>query len=114
MGISKMFNTKMQAMSVGVLLIGSVVSSYAVAADGAALYTEQTCIACHGEEGRSPAMDSYPKLAGQSEAYLVGQMKNIKSGLRNNSHTAAMKNIMHLISDEEMAVVAKWLAGLKR
>lgn len=109
-----MFNIRMQAMGVGVLLIGSMISSYALAADGAALYKDKTCIACHGAEGRSPVMNSYPKLAGQSEAYLVGQMTNIKSGVRNNSHTAAMKNIMHLISDEEMAAVAKWLAGLKK
>jgi cytochrome c len=40
-------------------------------------------------------------------------MKDIKSGARANSNSVAMKNVMHLISDEEMAVVAKWLAGLK-
>ena len=82
------------------------------ALDGAGLYTERTCIACHGAEGKVPVMSEYPKIAGQNAPYMLAQMKDIKSGARSNSHTIAMKNVMHLISDEEMAAVAEWLAGL--
>ncbi|MEW8508507.1 MAG: cytochrome c [Candidatus Thiodiazotropha sp.] len=82
------------------------------ALDAPALYHERTCIACHGSNGREPAMDDYPKLAGQSEEYLLTQMKDIKSGSRSNAHSIAMKNVMHLISDEEMSTLAKWLAQL--
>ncbi len=82
------------------------------ALDGAGLYTERTCIACHGVEGRVPVMSEYPKIAGQNAPYMLAQMKEIKSGARNNAHSVAMKNVMHLISDEEMAAVAEWLAGL--
>ena len=82
------------------------------ALDGEQLYTERTCIACHGAAGRLPIMEEYPKVSGQSKDYIVGQMKDIKSGARSNSHTAAMKNVMHLISDDEMNIVAEWLAGL--
>ncbi|HEC16608.1 MAG TPA: c-type cytochrome [Sedimenticola sp.] len=109
-----MCNIKIQAVTMGLLLGGSVMSGYTMAADGAALYKEKTCIACHGPEGREPVMNSYPKLAGQNEQYLVSQMQIIKSGVRNNSHTAAMKNIMHLVSAEEMTTIAKWLSGLKK
>ena len=84
----------------------------AQAMDAAELYKERTCIACHGADGRVPAMDQYPKLAGQPEPYLLGQMKDIKSGARLNSHAVAMQNVMHMISDEEMASIAGWLAGL--
>ena len=35
---------------------------------------------------------------------MLAQMKDIKNGTRNNAHTVAMKNVMHLINDEEMAV----------
>ena len=83
-----------------------------LALDGAQLYTERTCIACHGVEGRVPVMSEYPKIAGQNAPYMLAQMKDIKSGTRSNSHTVAMKNVMHLISDEEMAAVAEWLASL--
>lgn len=82
------------------------------AMDAAELYIERTCIACHGVEGRVPAMDEYPKLAGQGEEYLLNQMKDIKSGMRVNAHSVAMKNVMHLTSEKELTVIAKWLASL--
>lgn len=84
----------------------------AFAMDAAELYVERTCVACHGAEGRKPAMDEYPKLAGQSEQYLLAQMQDIKKGTRRNAHSVAMTNVMHLTSDEEMKVMATWLAGL--
>ncbi|MEA3290899.1 MAG: cytochrome c, partial [Pseudomonadota bacterium] len=67
---------------------------------------------CHGAEGKVPVMTEYPKIAGQSKEYILAQMKDIQSGARTNAHAVAMKNVMHLISEEEMAVVAEWLAGL--
>ncbi len=92
--------------------IGLAVSAQVKAADGATLYKEKTCIACHGPEGKTPVMSEYPKVAGQNEAYLLNQMKDIKNGSRNHDHTPAMKNVMHRVSDEEMVIIAKWLAGL--
>jgi cytochrome c len=55
----------------------------------------------------------YPKLAGQNAAYIVQQMKDIKSGARNNGMTAAMKGIMHMVNDEEIQAIADYLSGLK-
>jgi len=108
-----MFTRKIEAAAISFLLIGSIAGSNLSAADGAALYVEKTCVACHGKNGAEPAMNSYPKLAGQNAPYLVAQMKAIKDGSRNNSHSIAMTNIMHKISDEEMTAVAEWLAGIK-
>ncbi|MCG8485980.1 MAG: c-type cytochrome [Chromatiales bacterium] len=82
------------------------------AMDAETLYHERTCIACHGAYGKQPVMDEYPKLAGQAEAYLLTQMKDIKNGYRTNAHSVAMKNVMHLVSDEEISVLAKWLSSL--
>lgn len=86
---------------------------HAVAADGAELYKKKTCIACHGPDGGKPLLPEYPKLAGQSAAYLVRQMQDIKSGARANGNSDAMKGIMHLVSDEEIQAIADWLAGLE-
>jgi len=97
--------------AIGTIVL-SLLATQAQALDGAGLYTERTCIACHGAEGKVPVMSEYPKIAGQNAPYMLAQMKDIKSGARSNSHTVAMKNVMHLISDEEMAAVAEWLAGL--
>lgn len=92
---------------------GMLAAGGALAADGATLYKTKTCIACHGANASAPVLPSYPKLAGQNAAYALQQMKDIKSGARNNGQTAAMKPVMHLVSDEEMQAIADWLATLK-
>ena len=82
----------------------------ATAADGAALYQAKACFSCHGADANAPIMPTYPKLAGQSADYAFNQMKDIKSGARNNGQTAAMKGIVAAISDEELRAIADWLA----
>jgi cytochrome c len=90
------------------------VSAPAFAApDGAKLYQEKTCVACHGKDAKKALMPTYPKLAGQNAAYAEQQMKDIKSGARNNGQTAAMKGVMHLVSDEEIKALADYLSKLK-
>lgn len=93
-------------------IIGSLCSGNVVALDGAALYKTKTCTACHGKDAKTPIMAAYPKLAGQNAAYAIQQMKDIKSGARNNGMTAAMKGIMHLVSDEEIQALGEWLESL--
>jgi len=83
-----------------------------MAADGATLYKTKTCTACHGKDGKTPIMPSYPKIAGQNAAYALQQMKDIKSGARSNGQAAAMKGVMHLVSDEEMKALADYVATL--
>lgn len=77
---------------------------------GSELYQQRTCVACHGKDAKTPLLPEYPKLAGQNAAYLSHQMQDIKSGARANGNTAAMKGIMHLVSDQEIEVLAAWLA----
>jgi len=84
----------------------------ALALDGQQLYQTKTCFSCHGKDAKTPIMPTYPKLAGQNAAYAAQQMKDIKSGARANGMTAAMKGVMHLVSDEEIDAIAEWLATL--
>jgi cytochrome c len=81
--------------------------------NGAELYTQKTCVACHGKDAKTPILPEYPKLAGQNEAYMLQQMKDIKSGARSNGNTAAMKGVMHLVNDDELKALAVYLASLK-
>ncbi|MCK5917846.1 MAG: c-type cytochrome [Cocleimonas sp.] len=83
------------------------------AADGATTYTAKGCSACHGADGKTPIMPAYPKIAGQAKEYSSQQMKDIKSGARNNGQTAAMKGIMAGVSEDEIEVLSVYLAGLK-
>ena len=105
---------KMFTVISSILLVGFMGQAYAL--DGAALYKNPAkggCHACHGKDAKSPILPTYPKLAGQNEAYMLQQLKDIKSGKRNNGMSAAMKGIMHLVNDAEMAAIAKYLSSLK-
>jgi len=89
-----------------------LISPAAFALDGAELYKTKTCLTCHGKDGKTTIMPSYPKIAGQNEAYTLQQMKDIKSGARANGMSAAMKGIMHLVSDEEIEALAKYISTM--
>lgn len=82
------------------------------AQDGAALFQQKGCVACHGAQADQAIADNYPNLAGQNEAYLLQQMKDIKSGARDNGLTAAMKPTIANVSEEEMQAIATWLSSL--
>ena len=99
------------AAASAVLTLG--VAGNAAAADGAELFKTKTCWSCHGKDANTPIMPVYPKLAGQNADYALAQMKDIKSGARANGQSAAMKGVMGLVSEEEMRVIADWLATLK-
>ena len=86
----------------------------AMAADGAALFLSKTCFACHGIDAKKPLMPIYPKLAGQNKDYVLAQMKDIKSGARDNGQTGTMRGIMFLVNDTEMEAIAGWLASLPK
>ncbi|HEB95981.1 MAG TPA: c-type cytochrome [Sedimenticola thiotaurini] len=100
------------------LLAGAAVVSLGLsgtvlaAGDGAAIYKAKACFSCHGADAKTPIMPTYPKLAGQNAQYAYNQMKDIKSGKRNNGQTAAMKGIIAGVSDEEMKAIAEWLSTL--
>ena len=102
-------------MKYGLILATLVAASFAapVLADGKALYMEKTCIACHGKDAKKPLTPEYPKLAGQNAKYAEKQMQDIKSGARANGNSAAVKGVMHLVSDEEIKQLAKYLSEIK-
>jgi cytochrome c len=104
---------KLTLLITAALAISATLPVPAFALDGAALYMEKTCVACHGKGANKPLTPVYPKLAGQNSGYAEQQMKDIKSGARNNGQTAAMKGVMHLVSDEEIKALADYLSKLK-
>ncbi|MDJ0807080.1 MAG: c-type cytochrome [Gammaproteobacteria bacterium] len=101
--------TKGLVLAVSAVLSLGVMGS-AAAADGAALYKSKTCFSCHGQDANTPIMPTYPKLAGQNADYAYNQMMDIKSGVRNNGQSAAMKGIMAMVTAEEAKAIAEWLS----
>lgn len=104
---------KLLPIVAAVTLSSAMVSGQALAADGAKLYADKTCTACHGKDGKTPLMPDYPKIAGQNAKYIEKQMVDIKSGARANGNSAAMKGVMVIVSDAEIKTLAEYVAKLK-
>ena len=87
------------------LLIASVSSPIIAAGDAEAGQAKTaTCMGCHGLAGNS-TIPSFPKLAGQGEAYLIKQLQNFKSGERNN---AMMAGVAGMLSEQDMMDIAAY------
>ncbi len=82
----------------------------AAGGDGASLYAAKGCAACHGPDGRKTLLPVYPKIAALPVQYALNQMKDIKSGARNNGQSAAMKGIVMGVDDKDLKTIAEWLA----
>jgi len=67
------------------------------------------CSACHGAAGVS-AIPMYPNLAGQKEMYLAKQLKDFKSGKRNDP---TMKGMVAALNDADIANLAAYYSSLK-
>ncbi|WP_457667283.1 c-type cytochrome [Thiolapillus sp.] len=104
------------AVTVSAILGISVFASNASAASGKRLF--MTCTACHGKDGKSPIMPTYPKIAGQNKAYVLQQVKDIMSGKRANGQSVAMKGVLVTptgeprFSDEDLNVLADYVSKL--
>jgi len=83
------------------------------AADGKSLYRQKLCQTCHGAEGKRPIAPMYPKLNGQNATYLFNQMKDIKSGKRNNGLSMTMKPMVAAVGDRDMKAIADYLSKVK-
>ncbi|WP_341936617.1 c-type cytochrome [Marinimicrobium sp. C2-29] len=68
----------------------------------------RSCMGCHGPEGIS-RVDSYPSLAGRSQAYLEEQLKAFRSGERDNP---MMGSVARNLSDEAIAALSHYYASL--
>jgi cytochrome c553 len=87
----------------------SAAASAAGDAAKAADMAKTVCAACHGADGNSPA-PTFPSLAGQSEEYLVKQLKEFQSGARNN---AVMAPMAAALTPEDMQNLAAYFASQK-
>jgi cytochrome c len=99
------------AVSTAALLL-ALSPAAVLSADGEKLFKTKTCSTCHGKDGKTPIMPMYPKIAGQNKEYTLQQMADIKSGARSNGQSAAMKGVMHLVSDDELKALAEYIATM--
>ncbi|SNT04885.1 Cytochrome c553 [Noviherbaspirillum humi] len=68
------------------------------------------CAGCHGPAGAGiPAQ--FARLGGQHQEYTVAQLTSFRTGARKNS--AQMNTIAKRLSDDEIAAVSDYIAGLR-
>lgn len=93
------------------LLLTLGISGLAHAAGDAAAgqANSAVCAGCHGADGNS-AVANFPKLAGQNEAYLLKQLKDIKGG---NRQVVEMTGLLDSLSDQDLEDLAAFFASKK-
>ncbi|MGE5547993.1 MAG: c-type cytochrome [Solirubrobacterales bacterium] len=104
---------QMRAIADWLATLGPITGKGDAAHPGKQLFMTKTCVACHGKDGTKPVLKNYPAIAGQDKAYMITQMKDIKTSVRKNGLTAAMQPVMHLVTDEELETIADFLANVK-
>jgi cytochrome c553 len=78
------------------------------AGKGAAIANE-TCVACHGEDGNS-LVPNFPKLAGQQKVYLLRELKDYRSGKRVSE---LMVPVVSALSEDDLTHLADYYAQQK-
>jgi cytochrome c553 len=99
----------MNFRNIALAAIGLFLATSAQAAGDPAKATtiaNQVCAACHGADGNS-MIPLYPKLAGQHPEYITKQLKNFKSGERNN---AIMAGMVAALTPEDMDNLGAYFA----
>ncbi len=70
------------------------------------------CAACHGPKGLGNNPAAYPRLSGQHPEYIETQLKNFRSGARNNDPNAMMRTIASKLTDTQIKALSQYVYGL--
>lgn len=70
---------------------------------------DAACALCHGPSGLA-TLPNAPNLAGQQAIYLMEQLKNYRSGKRQNE---VMNVIAKPLTDAEISQLAAWYSAIK-
>jgi len=91
------------------LLLGAAAHCFANDAAEGRAKAETACALCHGGNGIS-MLPNAPNLAGQQAIYLNEQLRNYRSGKRQNE---VMNMIAKQLTDSEIAHLAAWFSSIK-
>jgi cytochrome c553 len=87
---------------------GSVAKGEALVKTGGAGKTIQ-CAICHGPDLKG--LGNMPGIAGRSPSYMVRQLYDMKSGARAGIGSALMKEVVARLSEDDMVLIAAYLAS---
>ena len=87
-------------------------------ASGQEAFQKYTCATCHGADGKTSTLPTYPILAGQHADYLAHALKTYKRGqagapaTANVRKNAVMGAMVQQLSNADIENIAAWLASL--
>ena len=70
------------------------------------------CSACHSPTGKGNAPAGFPALSGQHAEYTLQQLKDFRSGVRQNDGSAMMRTVVERLTDKELEALASYVSGL--
>jgi cytochrome c553 len=78
----------------------------------------KVCVACHGVDGKGNQLLNAPPLVGQSDWYMLSQLKNFQNGMRGadpakDPNGAAMAAISMTLDQQAMRDVIVYISTLK-
>jgi cytochrome c553 len=69
------------------------------------------CARCHGADGNGRSLGAFPKLAGQSEVYLLASLRAFAKGER---HSGIMQPVAAGLNEESLHALARYYSGLAK
>ncbi|MFT7472719.1 MAG: cytochrome c553 [Kiritimatiellia bacterium] len=70
------------------------------------------CSACHSPTGKGNAPAGFPSLSGQHAEYTLQQLKDFRSGVRQNDGSEMMRTVVERLTDKELEALASYVSGL--
>lgn len=99
--------SKVLVIAAALAAVGVYGSAQAAGNPAAGKTKAAACAACHGPDGNAAA-PNFPKLAGQHASYIVKQLKDFKSGARQDP---TMSPMAQPLSEEDMEDIAAYYAS---
>jgi outer membrane protein OmpA-like peptidoglycan-associated protein len=83
--------------------------------EGKRLYIIYRCISCHGEDGQGRPQNNamFPVIGGQHKEYLVKQLDEFRTGLRETDMSGTMPILAKRMSAAETDAITDYLSGIK-
>lgn len=109
-----MFKTSAFGLLAGLALSGGAALAAGNAAEGEKIALQgdgvgAPCVACHGPDGAGVDEAGFPRLPGLPAEYIAKQIRDYKSGARNNP---IMQANLSSLSEQQIVNVAAYYAGM--
>lgn len=112
-------NKLILAVAASLFAVAGTSAHAADLAAGQAAFQKYTCASCHGADGKTSTLPSYPILAGQHADYLAHALRTYKRGASGAPATANVRKdpvmgaMVQQLSNTDIKNISAWLASLE-